>query len=222
MIEDIAFDGKNKQIRAAVRMKDADDNSSEFAQLDRTINEIERYEKGWDGYNGSQFDFETIKRVKQILSVIQKYYASIGSLPDEICPGPASDGSVDIEISHENRHFIFTIYPDERQINYYYQYGDDKRDGEISFSKPDLANWISGGKIDDHVLLLSIFKMLYELRYKDKEQSETANTTDYDSYVKNLANELIDEIIIDFVELKNRDELEKKLIDALKHSLIIE
>ncbi len=128
-----------------------DDNSSELAQLDRTINEtihqLERYlnfEKGWDGYNGSQFDFETIKRSKQILSVIQKYYASIGSLPDEICPGPASDGSVDIEISHENRHFIFTIYPDERQINYYYQYGDDKRDGEISFSKPDLANWISG------------------------------------------------------------------------------
>lgn len=60
----------------------------------KELREYLEYEAGWDGYDGKIFDPEVIELAcEQIDEMISVYGGEI----TQIIPGPASDGSVDVE-----------------------------------------------------------------------------------------------------------------------------
>ena len=99
-------------------------------KIDKASSEILSYatfQVGWDLYQGKPFDKSTLNKASEILELIFSTFDNYESCPDEIYPGPASDGSVDIEIEYDGNRLIFTIYPDH--VSYYLQ--DLKETGDI-------------------------------------------------------------------------------------------
>ena len=99
------------------------DNSVSLNVIDKMIhsahNELLEYLKfdySWDGYNGMPFDKNLIKMAVELLEVIKTFFYDEISLPEEITPGPASDGSIDIELAINNKILIFTLYCDIKEI----------------------------------------------------------------------------------------------------------
>jgi len=70
----------------------------------------------WDGYAGKVFDPKLIERAKKVVQKIESLFNKYDIIPNEITPGPASDGSVDVELSYNNNILIFTLYPDSEVI----------------------------------------------------------------------------------------------------------
>ena len=84
--------------------------------------DLQRYltfPEGWDGYSGRRFSERLIDVASDLIGIAEHYFEAAGVLPSEITPGPASDGSVDIEIATEGRRVIFTLYPELTKLAIY-------------------------------------------------------------------------------------------------------
>jgi len=88
----------------------------------RAIAELEEYRNlapGWDGYHALPFDPELVSRAEDVC------YEIVGSLrsgriePQEITPGPASDGSLDIQVVVGRNEVILSLYPDQENVTIY-------------------------------------------------------------------------------------------------------
>lgn len=77
------------------------------------------FPEGWDGYRGRRFSRRLIKTAQGVVDLALSYFDVAGVLPEEITPGPASDGSVDIEIATESRRVVLTLYPELQKIEIY-------------------------------------------------------------------------------------------------------
>ncbi|MBI4677401.1 MAG: hypothetical protein HY748_07440 [Elusimicrobia bacterium] len=96
--------------------------SSVLTMRHRAETDLNRYQQfafGWDGYFGETFGPILIQSAKQLICAVSDYFIGIDTVPQEILPGPASDGSVDIEISCRGRRIIFTLYPNSDKVNIY-------------------------------------------------------------------------------------------------------
>lgn len=86
-------------------------------KADSEISGYLRFEPGWDGYFGAQFDEIIVKNARVLLSRISAFLRKEGTVPAEIIPGPASDGSIDIEIiTASGKRMIFTLDPQRNSI----------------------------------------------------------------------------------------------------------
>jgi hypothetical protein len=70
---------------------------------------------GWDGYDGCTFSPNVIHAASEILRLTLLVLAPSELCPDEITTGPASDGTVDVEIVRGQRRLIFVLDPDRPQ-----------------------------------------------------------------------------------------------------------
>lgn len=75
------------------------------------INEYLTLEENWDGYNARKFNKDTISLAGKILNDIKTNLIVENFIPEEITPGPASDGSLTIEVLFKTKDLIFTILP---------------------------------------------------------------------------------------------------------------
>jgi hypothetical protein len=98
-------------------------NSIDVYNLDnltnKAINDLSSYlnfNYAWDGYKGEKFDLQLIRRGIELIFLIKNFFLNQVDLPDEIVPGPASDGSIDIEISINEKTLLFTLYNDINDI----------------------------------------------------------------------------------------------------------
>jgi hypothetical protein len=109
--------------------------SAAVAELERYA----RYRRGWDGYSGEPFARKLIDDSIRIIRVAAAFFAEAGVLPTELTTGPASDGSLDIEIRTESKRLILTLYPNSREV-YVYREDDGNASEEVrSFSRPLLV-----------------------------------------------------------------------------------
>lgn len=68
-----------------------------------------RFSRGWDGYDGEPIAPAAIRVAQAIVEALRSGRA-MNTLTDVI-PGPASDGSLDLELRAAERHLTITIYP---------------------------------------------------------------------------------------------------------------
>jgi len=86
-----------------------------FAELAR----YEHFPDRWDGYSAPAFQPSVIRAARGIVRSALDYFDRLEIVPTEITPGPASDGSVDVEIAVGGRRVIFTIYPELERLEIY-------------------------------------------------------------------------------------------------------
>jgi hypothetical protein len=83
--------------------------------VDRCVSEVSRYAtytRGWDGYQADAFQGNVLNAAIDILRSVEVYLKEIQTSPDLMTTGPASDGSLDIELRVAPKTLFFTIYPD--------------------------------------------------------------------------------------------------------------
>jgi hypothetical protein len=78
------------------------------------IVEYSSLEENWDGYKAKSFKAETISLTTEALLEIKNNLLVENLVPEEITPGPASDGSIALEILYGTKNLIITILPDEK------------------------------------------------------------------------------------------------------------
>ena len=93
--------------------------SGDTAKIDSAImaafGELKRYEAygpRWDGYSAEPFDEIVLERAAEILRIIRNVLVKEQFVPSLLTTGPASDGSVDIEIRDSKKKLFYTVYPE--------------------------------------------------------------------------------------------------------------
>jgi len=79
------------------------------------LSELKRYEaygRRWDGYFAEPFEQVVLERATEILRVARDVLVKEQFVPILVTTGPASDGSVDIEIRDSKKTLFYTIYPE--------------------------------------------------------------------------------------------------------------
>jgi len=97
---------------------EANIDSAELAKIDSAfasaVGELKRYfayRPRWDGYFAQPFEPEVLTRAFRILSMARRFLSREEIVPSLMTTGPASDGSLDVEIRGRNRTLFYTLYP---------------------------------------------------------------------------------------------------------------
>jgi len=96
---------------------------------DKAINELDEYKlltQGWDGYFGKPFDSNLVKFMKELVIRMSDILIENDKVPSEITPGPASDGSIDLEFGIDGKQVFITAYPDLDSIQFYIEGEEEK------------------------------------------------------------------------------------------------
>jgi hypothetical protein len=101
------------------------------------------FDSGWDGYDGLTFNIETVTKARVIIQRAVEGLLGCGLVPSEITPGPASDGSVDVEIVVSQRTLIFTLDRDDTTtVRVYASSGDQVTEREDTLEDGGLGRWL--------------------------------------------------------------------------------
>jgi len=107
--------------------------------------ELRRYltfEPAWDGYDGLTFNEQAIDRARQVVQLATVFFVDVKMVPDEITPGPASDGSVDVEFSACGRTLIFTFDREQFPARVYAREGQSTHDREDDLQDATVVRWL--------------------------------------------------------------------------------
>lgn len=130
--------------------------SAETAQIDsayaETIAELNRYANypdRWDGYRAKRFDPEVLSRAHTMLRITRRLLIKEQIIPSLLTTGPASDGSVDVEIRQPRRTLFYTINLDDVEVVAIAE-GAAPIKRKIPFDEIALAQWLDWvvGKAD--------------------------------------------------------------------------
>jgi len=101
------------------------------------------FDTGWDGYDGLTFAPDTITKARAIVAVALEAFLRAGVTPSEITPGPASDGSVDVEIAVSGRTLIITLDRDNPlPVRVYAAAGEQIVEREDRLEDGGLVGWL--------------------------------------------------------------------------------
>lgn len=98
------------------------------------LDQYSRFSVGWDGYSAEAISPAAIEAARYLMSILSGMNG-VQRLTDAI-PGPAPDGSLDLDLRTANRRLILTIYPgvapNEIEVRTF------RTDGNTSEEKNDL------------------------------------------------------------------------------------
>lgn len=89
---------------------------STFEGAQRELSRYRGYAPRWDGYRAEPFAPEVLGSAAQILAFSRDMFLGTGTIPTVVTTGPASDGSIDVEIQVLDRRLLMTLYPHEEQL----------------------------------------------------------------------------------------------------------
>lgn len=108
------------------------------------LNSYLEFEVGWDGYDGVPFDESDVARAIEIVSISLGAMRRSERVLDRIVPGPASDGSLDLELVFENGSLIFTIQPhDSHRLHVYFSKGETEEELDSRFTPAGVETWVA-------------------------------------------------------------------------------
>ena len=130
-------------------------NDAENTLIDAQIEEFEQrgilellayldFKSGWDGYDGSPFLAKTIERAITTFQDLAKFLRKTKTTPAEFCPGPASDGSVHIELTINNTNLILSIRDDSDEVSYFAEKDSQESNGSLKIGGTNLVDELSG------------------------------------------------------------------------------
>ena len=104
-------------------------------QLEETarqvLNELaiyESYEQNWDGYGAPEFEPELLRKAREVALFALEVCLAEGVVPDRVTPGPASDGSVELEFKMGERLVSFFLEDGNGVIQIYRREGTQSLD----------------------------------------------------------------------------------------------
>jgi hypothetical protein len=106
------------------------------------IQQLQRYARfrlGWDGYNGVPFQRALIDSAISLTEFAASVAQILSGAIDAIIPGPASDGSIDIEFRSGAKTMIVTMYPNEPDVEIYREDADRVVDEKVRNEPAALA-----------------------------------------------------------------------------------
>lgn len=74
-----------------------------------------QYDWRWDGYDAQPFSESVLRRARELSLDIVKRLVTSGTIVDLFTTGPASDGSIDIELRRAGKRLFFTLYPSDQE-----------------------------------------------------------------------------------------------------------
>jgi hypothetical protein len=131
--------------------------SADTAQIDSAyaealveLNRYADYPARWDGYRAKPFDHGVLARAKAILAITKQELIKEQTVPRLLTTGPASDGSLDIEIREGSRTLFYTIYSEVDIEVVAIIEGTTPAKRKIPFDETALAQWVDWvvGKMD--------------------------------------------------------------------------
>jgi hypothetical protein len=96
-------------------INDSGDTAKIESAVMAAFGELKRYEAygpRWDGYSAEPFDQIVLERAAGILRIVRNTLVKEQFVPSLLTTGPASDGSVDIEIRDSKKKLFYTVYPE--------------------------------------------------------------------------------------------------------------
>lgn len=97
----------------------------------------------WDGYRGQEFDESTITRARLATELLAAALLKNQTLPREITPGPAPDGSIDVEAIVGSRCLIASFDPrTPYEIHLYFETEEGEIESDLHGDTTVLAPWI--------------------------------------------------------------------------------
>jgi hypothetical protein len=96
-------------------INDSGDTAKIESAVMAAFGELKRYEgyrPRWDGYSAEPFDQVVLERAAEILRIVRNVLVKEQFVPSLLTTGPASDGSVDIEIRDSKKKLFYTVYPE--------------------------------------------------------------------------------------------------------------
>lgn len=89
---------------------------SAFEGAEHELGRYEKYPPRWDGYRAQQFSREVLNDAAQILRYSEYLFLSTDVQPTLVTTGPASDGSLDVELRVQDKRLLMTLYPNEQKL----------------------------------------------------------------------------------------------------------
>jgi hypothetical protein len=132
-----------KPLNASIAIADAERKESE------AVLELEAYlnlGEGWDGYSARTFDSRLIRFSQNVVRMIGQHFRSEGITPKELTPGPAGDGSIDIEVAFGTKYMVLTLVPDSNTVGLYMEDAGESREQVQPLTRHLLATqlaWLS-------------------------------------------------------------------------------
>ena len=111
------------------------------------LQEYVRFDAGWDGYRGERFAPTLVARAAAFVRDATEFLEHRAISPTEITPGPASDGTVDIEIVVAGRQLVMTFDPDTAMVRAYASSGNQDAEQTIQLDGSPLERhlrWLAG------------------------------------------------------------------------------
>src|SRR4051812_14329956 len=89
---------------------------SSFEEAERELGRYASYSFNWDGYRATPFNSDVLQDAATVLHFSRERMLSEGIVPTLVTTGPASDGSVDVELEVGPRRILMTLYPNDEGL----------------------------------------------------------------------------------------------------------
>ena len=109
----------------------------------KEIREYGALDSGWDGYGACSFDPLVLQRASQIVRIVKKVSDESGVELSFVEPGPAGDGSIDVELRKEKKSLIITIYPpQENKLAAYFEDEETEKEETGIYESRFVYRWL--------------------------------------------------------------------------------
>jgi hypothetical protein len=89
---------------------------SAFGKAGRELSRYARFPALWDGYSAGPFSKLVLVTAAKVLGYSELLFLDAGVIPELVTTGPASDGSIDVEIRVADQHLFVTLYEENEGI----------------------------------------------------------------------------------------------------------
>lgn len=110
------------------------------------VRELLRYEKYpmlWDGYRAEPFADEVLDDAGKILRYSEVLFLDAGVIPQLVTTGPASDGSIDLELQVGDRRVLMTLYPKDDNLRLSSFQRDEIREYVAPLGTKVVGEWLA-------------------------------------------------------------------------------
>jgi hypothetical protein len=116
---------------------------STFEGAQRELRRYEQYAPCWDGYRAEPFSQDVLGNVASILDYSEGVFLGAGMIPELVTTGPASDGSIDVEIQVGVKRVLMTLYPQEQHLRLSSFDAEGAHESTVPLRTQTLEEWLS-------------------------------------------------------------------------------
>lgn len=115
---------------------------SAFESASKELERYKEYQARWDGYFALPFEEAVLNDASQILHLSAAAFLDTRTIPTFVTTGPASDGSIDVELSVGERRVLMTLYPHDENLRLSWFNRSDAKDETEPMGTESVERWL--------------------------------------------------------------------------------